>query len=76
MIFAEADKTVLGDILRVLTASASSTEDLERLFIAACDPGGYQGLMIKDRNSLYTPGRRGKLWIKHGNANSPPSTSL
>ncbi|MFZ1917759.1 MAG: ATP-dependent DNA ligase [Terriglobales bacterium] len=63
MIFAEADKTAPGHILRAPTASASSTEDLERLFIAARDRGN-EGLMIKDRNSLYTPGRRGKSWLK------------
>jgi len=33
------------------------------LFTAAQDRGN-EGLMIKDRNSPYTPGRRGKSWLK------------
>jgi DNA ligase 1 len=36
---------------------------LETLFAAARDRGN-EGLMIKDLDSPYTPGRRGKSWLK------------
>src|SRR5262249_5799845 len=48
---------------RAPVSSASSPEDIEVLFTTArarCN----EGLMIKDPGSLYTPGRRGKSWLK------------
>ncbi len=48
---------------RAPTAIARSHEDLEKSFLAARSRGN-EGLMIKDLNSLYTPGRRGKSWLK------------
>jgi ATP-dependent DNA ligase I len=42
---------------------ATSPEDLDRLFEAA-QARGNEGLMIKDPASVYTPGRRGKSWLK------------
>ncbi|MGC2150938.1 MAG: ATP-dependent DNA ligase, partial [Terriglobales bacterium] len=42
---------------------AHTPEDLERLFTAARARGN-EGLMIKDLDSFYTPGRRGKSWLK------------
>ncbi|HXB20842.1 MAG TPA: ATP-dependent DNA ligase [Candidatus Solibacter sp.] len=42
---------------------ASSPEHLEELFEAARNRGN-EGLMVKDLNSPYTPGRRGKSWLK------------
>ena len=42
---------------------ASSPEDLDRLFDEA-QARGNEGLMIKDPESPYTPGRRGKSWLK------------
>jgi DNA ligase-1 len=42
---------------------AASAEELEQLFAAAQDRGN-EGLMIKDLNSIYTPGKRGKSWLK------------
>ena len=50
-------------LLRAPTQTASSAEDLETLFTAARDRGN-EGLMIKDLDSQYTPGRRGKSWLK------------
>ncbi len=50
-------------VLRAPVAAASSTEDVEKLFAAARDRGN-EGLMIKDLDSLYTPGRRGMSWLK------------
>lgn len=42
---------------------AASADDLEKLFAAAQERGN-EGLMIKDLNSPYTPGKRGKSWLK------------
>jgi len=43
--------------------TAGSPESLEGIFSAARARGN-EGLMIKDLNSPYTPGRRGKSWLK------------
>src|SRR5579871_3185275 len=43
--------------------TAESPESLERIFSAARERGN-EGLMIKDVQSPYTPGRRGKSWLK------------
>jgi len=43
--------------------TANSAAALEDIFIAARERGN-EGLMIKDLNSTYTPGRRGKSWLK------------
>ena len=43
--------------------TAGSPENLEEIFSAA-QARGNEGLMIKDLNSPYTPGRRGKSWLK------------
>jgi DNA ligase-1 len=50
-------------VLRAPVAMAHTTEDLEQLFTAARNRGN-EGLMIKDLESFYTPGRRGKSWLK------------
>jgi DNA ligase-1 len=42
---------------------ASSPEELDALFQAA-QARGNEGLMIKDPESAYSPGRRGKSWLK------------
>jgi len=42
---------------------ASSAEHLEQIFAEARERGN-EGLMVKDVNSPYTPGRRGKSWLK------------
>src|SRR5205807_1951844 len=43
--------------------TADSPENLEEIFTAARQRGN-EGLMIKDPDSSYTPGRRGKSWLK------------
>jgi DNA ligase-1 len=43
--------------------TANSAGQLEEIFTAARQRGN-EGLMIKDINSAYTPGRRGKAWLK------------
>jgi DNA ligase-1 len=50
-------------VLRAPVFQASSPEELDRLFEAA-QARGNEGLMIKDPESPYTPGRRGKSWLK------------
>jgi DNA ligase-1 len=50
-------------VLRAPVWTARSPEDIEKLF-AAARARGNEGLMIKDLDSLYTPGRRGKSWLK------------
>jgi DNA ligase-1 len=52
-----------GLVLRAPVSTAQSADDVERLF-AAARARGNEGLMIKDLESLYTPGRRGKSWLK------------
>jgi DNA ligase 1 len=53
----------IATVLRAPVAAAHSPQDIETLFTAARDRGN-EGLMIKDLDSLYTPGRRGKSWLK------------
>jgi DNA ligase-1 len=43
--------------------SASTSAELERIFDAAQERGN-EGLMVKDPDSTYTPGRRGFGWLK------------
>ena len=52
-----------ASIIRAPVFRAASPEELETLFTAAQERGN-EGLMIKDLKSLYTPGRRGKAWLK------------
>ena len=49
--------------IRAPIFQASSPEELNTLFDAA-QARGNEGLMIKDPESPYTPGRRGKSWLK------------
>jgi DNA ligase-1 len=50
-------------IIRAPFFRADSPEELDSLFEAA-QARGNEGLMIKDPQSPYTPGRRGKSWLK------------
>jgi len=50
-------------VIRALIFKACSPEELNHLFDAA-QARGNEGLMIKDPESPYTPGRRGKSWLK------------
>jgi DNA ligase-1 len=54
---------VVERLTRAPFARASKPEELEELFTAA-QARGNEGLMIKDLESPYTPGRRGKSWLK------------
>jgi DNA ligase-1 len=53
----------LTAITRAPAFQASSPEQLNALFDAAQERGN-EGLMIKEPQSSYTPGRRGKSWLK------------
>jgi DNA ligase-1 len=50
-------------VIRAPVFQASTAEALDQLFDAA-QARGNEGLMIKDPASTYTPGRRGKSWLK------------
>ncbi len=57
----EASST--AQVLRAPIARSDSAEDLAQIFEQALERGN-EGLMIKDVNSPYSPGRRGKSWLK------------
>jgi len=56
-------QTATAGIIRAPVFRVSSPDELEELFAAAQERGN-EGLMIKDLNSAYTPGKRGKSWLK------------
>src|SRR5271170_319270 len=57
------DPAITTQVFRATVFRAASPEELDRLFEAA-QARGNEGLMIKDPESAYTPGRRGKSWLK------------
>jgi DNA ligase-1 len=57
------DQRPTTNIIRAPVFQAASPEELNQLFDAA-QARGNEGLMIKDPESPYTPGRRGKSWLK------------
>lgn len=57
------DEARRAALLRAPVLKASSPDELNALFDAA-QARGNEGLMIKDPESAYTPGRRGKSWLK------------
>ncbi len=61
--FGIEEETALVSIIRAPVSRAASPEELEDLFTAA-QARGNEGLMIKDLDSTYTPGKRGKSWLK------------
>ena len=63
LLFEPDHQPVSAHVLRAPVARASSPDQLEELFVAA-QARGNEGLMIKDLESVYTPGRRGKSWLK------------
>jgi DNA ligase-1 len=65
LIFDQTHATSSGTprVILALAQTADSAERLEEIFTAARERGN-EGLMIKDLNSPYTPGRRGKTWLK------------
>jgi DNA ligase-1 len=61
--FEEEENVSLARVIRAPVFHASSPEEVETLF-AAAQARGNEGLMIKDLDSAYTPGKRGKSWLK------------
>jgi DNA ligase 1 len=61
--FGDEEEPPRARIIRAPVFRAASPEQLEELF-AAAQSRGNEGLMIKDLNSPYTPGKRGKAWLK------------
>jgi DNA ligase 1 len=61
--FAGQEEILVAQLMRAPEFQASTPQDLDRLF-AAAQARGNEGLMIKDSESVYTPGRRGKSWLK------------
>lgn len=60
----QADESAVeARLIRAPVFRAASTDALEQLFTAARDRGN-EGLMIKDVDSPYSPGKRGKSWLK------------
>ena len=59
----EVEETSVVRLIRAPFSAASKPEELEELFTVA-QARGNEGLMIKDLESPYTPGRRGKAWLK------------
>jgi ATP-dependent DNA ligase I len=57
------EKIPVAQLIRAPAFQASSPQELDQLFEAA-QARGNEGLMIKDPESVYTPGRRGKSWLK------------
>ena len=56
-------KEISTRAIRAPVFAAASPEALDQFFVAA-QARGNEGLMIKDPQSPYTPGRRGKSWLK------------
>jgi len=61
--FGEQSEIAPTSIIRAPVFRARSADELEELF-AAAQARGNEGLMIKDLDSSYTPGKRGKSWLK------------
>ena len=61
--FGNDEEIVTAKIIRAPVFHAASPGELEELFVSAQERGN-EGLMIKDLNSAYTPGKRGKSWLK------------
>ncbi len=59
----DTGSTPAAKVIRAPVVQASTPAHLERWFTAAQERGN-EGLMIKDPASRYTPGRRGKSWLK------------
>ncbi len=62
-IFELEERNPQANVIRTPVFRASSPQELEELFVAARARGN-EGLMIKDLNSCYSPGKRGKSWLK------------
>jgi DNA ligase 1 len=60
---AESGNAIEPSVIRAPVFRAATVADLEHFFSDARARGN-EGLMIKDLSSPYTPGKRGKSWLK------------
>ncbi|MBV8051549.1 MAG: ATP-dependent DNA ligase, partial [Acidobacteriaceae bacterium] len=58
-----SEPALVTQVVRAPVFQAASPAELDQLFEAA-QARGNEGLMIKNSESVYTPGRRGKSWLK------------
>jgi DNA ligase-1 len=63
LLFKPDSQPAAAHVVRAPVYAASKPEQLDELFVEA-QARGNEGLMIKDLDSVYTPGRRGKSWLK------------
>jgi DNA ligase-1 len=63
MTFGAEEEMPATRIIRAPVFRAASAAELDELFTAA-QARGNEGLMIKDLDSAYMPGKRGKSWLK------------
>lgn len=63
LFLAEEQQISSAAVIRAPVFHATSADELDRLFVAARTRGN-EGLMIKDLSSTYSPGKRGKAWLK------------
>jgi DNA ligase-1 len=61
--FGSEEPRLNAQVIRAPAFHASSATELDQLFEAA-QARGNEGLMTKAPESVYTPGRRGKSWLK------------
>ncbi len=63
--YGERQRTLdsLAPAYRVEHRAVTSSADVEAMFTRALD-AGHEGLVLKDLNSEYEPGRRGTAWLK------------
>jgi DNA ligase 1 len=61
LVFEPEGAALAAQVIRAPVFRASSAQELDQLFEAA-QARGNEGLMIKDPESVYTPGRRGRSW--------------
>jgi DNA ligase-1 len=59
----EQERITGTQVIRAPVFRAATVDDLEQLFSASRERGN-EGLMIKDLASAYSPGKRGKSWLK------------
>lgn len=59
----ESPGSVAAEVIRAPAVRADSADHLQEIFEQALARGN-EGLMIKDINSPYAPGRRGRSWLK------------
>ncbi len=58
-----AEPVTSASVIRAPVFRVASADKLDQLFVAA-QARGNEGLMIKDLASPYSPGKRGKSWLK------------